>query len=204
METLATILPWMPTLTHLDLDGNAFGDHGLKKLVEGLGCGAMLSLNMLELTAVEFGPVGAEAFAAALRKGALHNLETVYLGNNKMGNQGMASLAPAMKQLPALKCLDLGNSKIDDEGVSSLLDNLGKNEFKALKQLWLDGNLLTDKGCTTVVAALNAGALPAIEAFYRPGEASMITEHASDEACAAVDAALRERLQAKQDHRSVN
>jgi len=200
MATLATILPWMPTLTRLNLSGNYFGDEGLQFLVESLGRGAVPSLKTLELTAVEFGPVGAEALAAALRMGALPKLETLCTSNNKLGTQGVISLAPALKKLPALLHLDLGECGIGDEGVSSLLDNLGKDEFKVLEKLYLDGNLLTDKGCATVVAALKAGPLPAIEEFYHPDEASMITEHASEEACAAVDAALQKRLQAKRAH----
>jgi len=200
MATLATILPWMPTLRQLDLSGNSFGDQGLQFLVEGLGRGAVPSLKTLELSSVDFGPVGAEAFAAALRMGALPNLEILFLGNSKMG-KGVAALAPGLKKLPALRLLDLGVSEIDDEGVSSLLDNLGKDEFKALEELHLDGNLLTDKGCATVVAALKAGALPAIKEFYHPDEASMITVHASEEACAAVDAALQKRLDAKRAYK---
>ena len=198
MATLATILPWMPTLTLLDLDSDSFGDEGLQFLVEGLGRGAVPSLTSLDLSAVDFGPVGAEALAAALRMGALPNLEILYLSNNKMG-KGVASLAPALKKLPALRRLDLGATEIDDEGISSLLDNLGKDEFKALNELHIDGNWLTDKGCATVVAALRADALPAIEEFYNPDDASMITEHASEEACAAVDEALQKRLDAKQE-----
>jgi len=194
MATLGLILPWMPKLQELDLGGNGFHDAGMQVLCDGLGRGAVPSLKTLELSAVDFGPVGADAFAAALRMGALPNLEILYLSHNRLGTQGVISLAPALKKLPALRLLDLGLSEIDDEGVSSLLDNL---EFKVLETLYLDGNLFTDKGCATVVAALKAGALPAIEEFYDQDNASMITEHASEEVCAAVDAALKKRLDAK-------
>ena len=52
----------------------------------------------------------------------------------------MAALAPALKKLLALGTLDLGLNHIGDEGVASLLHNLGKDDFKALEHLYLDGN----------------------------------------------------------------
>ena len=53
--------------------------------------------------------------------------------------------------------------------------------------------MITDKGCGTVVSALKAGALPAIKALCLPG-CEVFSSHASEEACAAVNAALQQRL----------
>ena len=47
-----------------------------------------------------------------------------------------------------------------------LLADLGKDDFKALKDLYLEDNLLTDVGCAKLVAALNAGALPKVTPLY--------------------------------------
>ena len=67
-----------------------------------------------------------------------------------------------------------------------------------LETLHLDGNEITDKGCATVVAALKAGALPAIKALCYPGcEMHEISVDASAEACAAMNEALQQRLDAR-------
>jgi len=72
----------------------------------------------------------------------------------------VTALAALLRKLPALKELLLGNCGIRDEGVASLVDNLGKDDFKALKRLYLDMNELTDKACDTLVAVLNEGGMP--------------------------------------------
>ena len=195
MTTLGLILHWMPRLTHLTMhacwcNSYSISDAYMHVLCEGLGRGAAPSLRFLGWSENHFGPVGAMALAAALRRGALPNFEELHISDNPLGNEGAAALAPALKKLPALKVLDLGNDGIGDEGLASLLDNLGKDDFKKLTRLYLDGNLSTDKGCATIVAALKAGALPALKAC------ELISDemHASEEACAAVKAALQQRL----------
>jgi len=195
MATLGLILPWIPRLKQLHLSINSLGDAGMSALCEGLGRGAAPSLLTLSLSQSKFGPVGAEALAAALSRGVMTKLNELHLSDNDIGDQGVAALAPALKKLPALKRLDLGMCGIGDEGVGSLLDNLGKDDFKALEELYLDANLLTDKGCATTVAALKAGALPAIKSLYYPGnEERRFSDEASAEACEAVNAALQQRL----------
>ena len=44
--------------------------------------------------------------------------------------------------------------------MASLFDNLGKNDFKNLKILYLESNKITDAGVTKLLAALDAGGLP--------------------------------------------
>ena len=111
----------------------------------------------------------------------------------------MTALAALLRKLPALKELLLGNCGIRDEGVASLVDNLGKDDFKALKDLYLDANALTDVGCATVVTALKRGALPAIEALCHPDadDDALFSVAASEKACAAVNEAFEQRLHAR-------
>ena len=194
MATLGLILPWMPRLKTLDLFSNGVVA-GMHALFEGLGHGAAPSLCYLNCAESDFGPAAAETLAAALRRGAMPKLEELYLGENGITNESVAILAPVLKKLAALKLVDLGMNDIADEGVASLLDNLGKDDFKTLKGLYLDGNILSDKSCATVVAALKAGALPAIEALCHPEYDDVFSEYASAEACEAVDAALEQRSQ---------
>ena len=64
-----------------------------------------------------------------------------------------------------------------------------------LEKLYLDDNMFTDKGCATLVTVLKAGALPAITSLSFPREeGETISLDASEEASAAVDAALQQRL----------
>ena len=177
---------------------NGFGDAGMQALCDGLDRGAAPSLRFLGLSMNNFGPAGAEALAAALSRGAMPKLERLLLDHNPIGNQGVAALAAPLRKMPALTELALYSCEINDEGVASLVDHLGKDDFKALKRLALDGNEITDVGCAKLVAALSAGALPAIEEFVRgpypdDEDVQVLSERASEEALAAVESALRTR-----------
>ena len=99
-------------------------------------------------------PVSAVALAAALRRGAMPTLTDLDLCNNPIGNQGMAALAPALRKLPALMELRLLNNNIGDEGVASLFANLGKDDFKALENLYLGNNKITDAGGVKIAEGL--------------------------------------------------
>ena len=48
-------------------------------------------LSRLELGSNQFGPMGAEALAAALLRGAMPKLEQLTLSSNLLGNQGVAA-----------------------------------------------------------------------------------------------------------------
>jgi len=161
MATLGMILRanGLPRLRTLFLDRNGFGDEGAQALCEALGCGAAPSLVNLHIACNQFGPAGAESLAAALRRGAMPKLEELSLISDPIGSQGLASLAAPLRKLP-LESLVLSRCEIGDEGVASLVANLGKDDFKALKELWLAGNHITDAGMTTLAAALDAGGLP--------------------------------------------
>ena len=200
--TLASLLPWMPCLQEMNFsyDTNIGDIAGVQAVFNGLGRGALPLLRGLDLSNVQLGPLGAEVLAPALRRGAMPLLKELRLVENPLGNQGVSALLPALKKLPAFELLDLGGCGIDDEGVASLVENLGKDDFKTIKLLYFDENKITDVGCAKLVAALSAGALPAIEALYCvAGGAERISDHASKAANAAVDAALQKRLDAKQE-----
>ena len=169
--TLSMILriSGLPKLLKLNLENNNLGDAGMMVLCEGLSPGTAPSLLNLGLGNNQFGPVGAEALAAALSRGALPKLATLGLGNNPIGNQGVAALTAPLRSRPAFKQLVLNMCEIGDEGVASLVDNLGKEDFKALKHLHLDSNAITDAGCATLSRALDAGAFPALDRLRMQG-----------------------------------
>ena len=72
------------------------------------------------------------------------------------------------------------------------MDNLGKDDFKALRQLYLPGCDLTDVGCATLVSALDNGGMPLLHTIYDINPES--NPDTSEEACqAVVDAVKRVR-----------
>ena len=183
----------LPRLEELYVQKNHFGDAGMQALCEGLGAGAAPSLQILSVSMNRFGPVGAEALAAALRRGALPKLEKLYLDGNPIGKQGLAALAPPLRRMPALSCFSLSLCKIGDEGATLLLDNLGKEDFKALAQLDIEENSLADKGFDSLLSALNGPAMPKLRVLTAyPYDCSNATVAALQLAAAHREIALAE------------
>jgi len=191
MATLGMILRTrgLPRLRELALHGSGLGDTGVQALCDGLGQGVAPSLRNLHLFDNSIGPAGAEAVAAALGRGAMPKLEQLHLDENPIGNQGVAALAAPLRKLPTLKLLYLGSSGIGDEGVASLVADLGKDDFKVLVRIFLDGNNITEAACATLVSAIDGGRMPHIWLVHLDGNRAM-----SDAARRAVfDAASRAR-----------
>ena len=175
LATLGMLLnKWLPRLQGIWLHRNHFGDAGMHALCAGLGHGAAPSLCMLTLEDNWFGPTGAKALAAALRRGAMPKLNGLNLDDNHIGNQGIAALAAPLRKLPLLEELTLSGCRIGDDALldhglpavladvalNSLVGNLGKDDFKALKTLWLNYNKMTDAGLSRIASAIKGGAMP--------------------------------------------
>jgi len=193
MGTLGMILQTngLPCLQRLYLGNNGLGDAGMQALCDGMGRGAAPSLRILDFSFNNFGPAGAEALAAALGRGAGPKIEILSLLANPIDNQGVAALTTSLRKMPALKELLLGNCEIGDEGVASLVDNLGKDEFKAFEELWLCDNKITDAGVAKLLAALDAGGMPKLVNHTH----LLLHNSASAVAVEAVKAALAKRSQ---------
>ena len=196
MTTLGMILRanGLPQLEQLNLAGNYIGDAGMQAICDGIGRGAAPSLRWFALRANEFGPVGAEALAAALFRGAMPNLEMLLPIGNPIGNQGIAALTASLRKMPKLWLLRLESCEIGDEGVASLFANLGKDDFKALQELYLDFNEVSHKSCRTLVSVINEGGLPAFEEV----EFVVVDDNPADAVRAGeIEMAVRDALKAR-------
>ena len=189
LATLGTLGSVLPALETLYLFEKSAGPDGMQRLMGGLGAGTLPAVRTFWINDLHMGLAGASAFAAALGRGALPRLKTLNLDNAAIGDAALAALAPALRRRPALEELFIYFNPFGDEGLAALvappLPPAGMppppaGGLKKLKTLDLDEAQITDAGCATLTAALDSGALPALEVLVLNGIP------ASDEAKAAV------------------
>ena len=190
MATLAKLGSVLPALERLSLDqpSGSAGPDGAPRLAEGLVAGSLPAVTRLDIYNMHIGDAGASALAGALDRGAMPRLKILSLGNNDIGDAALAALAPALRRRPALEELFIYFNPFGDEGFAALVAPLPPagmppppaGGLKKLKTLDLDEAQITDAGCATLTAALDSGALPALEVLILNGIP------ASDEAKAAV------------------
>jgi hypothetical protein len=145
------------------------------------------------------GDAGTSALAAALSGGALPRLKHLGLINAAIGDAGLVALAPGLRRLPALEMLILRGNPVGDEGLAALVAPpplagalpLPTGGLKELIRLDLDYTQVSDAGCAALAAALDSGALPALE------ELSLDGIPASVAAQDAVDAALASTVESR-------
>ena len=178
--TLGSVLP---ALKELHLSEPAAGPDGVRQLAKGLGAGALPAVTKLHITrthwirAMHVGDAGASALAAALGQGALPRLKRLSLSTAAIGDAGLVALAPALRRLPALEGLDFFNNPLGDEGLAALVappppagaPPPTTGGLAQLTELYLDYTQVTDAGFATLAAALNSGALPALEKLALQG-----------------------------------
>ena len=195
LATLAKLGSVLPALEELRLDvrsGSASPD-GVQRLAEGLVAGSLPAVTYLSINAMHVGDAGASALAAALERGALPRLKSLSLCSAAIGDAALAALAPALRRRPALEKLILGANPLGYEGLAALLappppaagtPPPPAGGLKKLKMLDLGFTRISDAGCAILAAALDSGALPALEELHLP------CTHASTAAREAVFAAL--------------
>ena len=172
LGTLGSVLPALEQLCLYDHETSA-GPEGVQRLVAGLGAGALPAVTSLFLT-LQVGDAGASALASTLGRGALPRLKSLQLVSAGIGDAGLVALAPALRRLPALEFCFVHDNPLGDEGLAALvvpppppppagapLPTTGV--LTKLKTLFLDETQVTDAGCAALAAALDGGALPALE-----------------------------------------
>jgi len=185
LALLGTLGSVLPALEKLNLIEPASGPDGVQRLAEKLGAGALPAVTVLSVGGTHLGAAGASALVAALGRGALPRLKFLYLGNTAIGDAGLVALAPALRRRPALENLGLSRDPLGDEGLAALVAPPPPTGGLAkLKSLDLSYTQVTNAGCAALAAAIDSGALPALEHVQLHGIP------ASDAAKAAVGEAL--------------
>ena len=197
LATLGSVLPALEELGLSERSGSA-GPDGVPRLAEGLAAGALPAVTYLQIYSMHVGDAGASALAAALDRGALPRLKILALNSAAIGDAALVALAPALRRRPALEHLNLAGNPFGDEGLAALVappppagaPPAPTGVLAKLKVLSLVRTQITDAGCAALVAALDSGALPALEQLYLEGIP------AGGAAKAAVQAALLSRMRA--------
>ena len=174
LDTLGSVLP---ALQELRLIEPTAGPDGVQRLAEKLGAGALPAVYWLNLECTHVGDACASALAAAMGRGALPQLKILDLPRTSIGDAGLVALAPALRRLPALEELGLNDNPLGDEGLAALVappppagaPPPTTGGLTKLKSLNLCYTQITDAGCATLAAALDSGALPALEELYLLG-----------------------------------
>ena len=171
LSLLGTLGSVLPALKALCLYQSAAGPDGVQRLAEELGADALPAVWWLRAEHVQVGDAGASALATALGRGALPRLKFLNLTFAAIGDAGLVALAPALRRLPELGILNLWGNPFGDEGLAALVAppppagvlSPTAGGLTTLKILDLMGTEITDAGCATLAAALDSGALPALE-----------------------------------------
>ena len=116
------------------------------------------------------GEAGASALASALDRGALPRLDYLNLTDADIGDAALAALAPALRRRRKLRILYLDGNPFGDNGLAALVAPRRRaGGLKNLELLNVDSTQVTDAGCATLAAALDSGALPALEVIHLGG-----------------------------------
>eukprot|EP00964_Phaeocystis_antarctica_P130728 scaffold94602_cov63-Phaeocystis_antarctica.AAC.2 len=189
LALLGTLGSVLPAVEWLGFEEPIAGPDGVQRLAEGLGAGALPALITLDFSSTHVGDAGASALAAALGRGAMPRLKGLFLGGTAISDAGLVALAPALRRRPALEQLALGGNPFGDAGLAALVapppPQTGApppaGGLTKLAWLTLSETQITDAGCAALAAALDSGALPALDGHF-------LTLHEIPASAAAVDA----------------
>ena len=153
---------------------------GVQQLAAGLGAGALPALRRLVLEDACMWTTQAVPYAPSpppWKKAPCRGSATSSVRYAAIGDAGLVALAPALRRRPALEYLDLDGNLLGDEGLAALVAPPAAagapppptGGLAKLKVLFLGYTQITDAGCATLAAALESGALPALERLILHG-----------------------------------
>ena len=162
----------VPMRWYIKLQDNQIGDAGAAALAAALK--QKVSVQSLYLQYNRIGDAGTAALADALKVArqigedggvspetrggapmvlkANASLQVLHLGNNKIGDAGVAALAAALKGDASVRELILWGNRIGDTAVEALAAALKENG--SLQGLYLGSNLISCRGAEALAAAL--------------------------------------------------
>jgi len=123
VKHIAAMLRTNPTIEVLDLVNTAAGDEGVASLFDALRQNT--SLRVLYLDANAITATGARAIADYfdyIKSEGRVGLTGLFLGINRLGDDGAIAVAHAVKGYQPLQQLDLGSNRIESGGLRSILD----------------------------------------------------------------------------------
>lgn len=138
------------TVTRLDLCGAVQEETHACRILSVIG--HLPRLTQLDLSWTCLGVGSMDALCAAAEDKHLHQLEELYLRNNRIGAAGMAPLSRAAARMPQLKVLNLafGNA-IGSEGAQVFAASADIGHFVRLESLSLRDNALGAEGASSIV-----------------------------------------------------
>ena len=169
---LGSVLPALKELNLFESTKGSAALDGVQRLVGELRAGALPAVTSLYIGSIHVGDAGASVLATALGRGALPRLEWLSLSSAAISDAALVALAPALRRRLTLDTLYLSFNPFGDEGLAALLappppaagtPPRPGGGLKKLNVLDLGGTQITDAGCANLVAALDSGALPALE-----------------------------------------
>ncbi len=122
---------------------------------------------------------GLRTIAPALR--AMPNLKDLYLHDNNIGEEGCRTIAPALRTMTNLKWLNLDKNNIGDEGLRTIAPAL--RAMPNLEGLNLSLNNIGEEGCRTIA--------PALRTMTNLQELDLSGNNIGDEGCRTIAPALR-------------
>jgi hypothetical protein len=141
----------MPFLDRLDLSNNRLGNEGLTKLTRAISKRNAGKVHLVELRLSNNG-IGHGGIETMMNKLLQHNLVSLSLDKNAIGDQGCQLVAASLQSMKSLARLNLGFNQIGSRGVNSLMRSLVACD--SLTYLALSGNIMKISGAVALAFTL--------------------------------------------------
>jgi Ran GTPase-activating protein (RanGAP) involved in mRNA processing and transport len=151
----------MPALSALDLSTNGLGAAGTGALWSALWCGGAPSLTLLRLSDNSLSMDGSQVLLIRGAFAGMPGLAALDLGGNPLGDEGVGTLAQAIKATPLedkLEALDLRKCSFGDEGIRQLAYAFECQQSHSLAKLNVSCNRIGAEGAFHLAQRLSLAA----------------------------------------------
>lgn len=147
----------LPVIEQLAVSDNPIGDSGASALAAAMD--SMANLVMLEANGCSIGDRGAVALWGAFGKGNNTVVESVYMKDQKIGDEGFEAMCYAFRggqvgALPKLCSIQLGGNELSDEGCLVIANAIEAGDLAPLRNLYLSPSPITVDGMEVVHQAI--------------------------------------------------